>query len=77
MISTTPEAVVRQAQNLVSGKNLQIADDYLQEGQWLHLIVTPIGSEGSALDFINEIEKVELELRKRFGDEILIVPAKP
>jgi len=83
MITAAPEDVIEEARLVLKSRggdvaaSLRVSDDYLKEGSWLHLIVYPIAEGISALDYVDEIESIEQELRKKFGDEILIVSAKP
>lgn len=83
MIVIEPQVVIKEAKRLLRqssspiAKKLSISSEFVSEGDWLHLIATPTTSGGSALDFVDEIERIESALRKQFGDNILIVPAKP
>lgn len=83
MIAAAPRIVIVEARRLLAqsqqraAQSLAIADDYVQEGDWLHLIVTPTAEGVSALEFVDVIEAIEGDLRKRFGEEIMIVPARP
>ena len=83
MSTTTPQDIIAEARQLLRSSRqpvanaLAISDEFLMEGQWLHLIVAPAAKGISALDYVDAIAAVENSLRRKFGDEILIVPAKP
>jgi hypothetical protein len=83
MVTASPKDVIEQARQLLSdmhspaASELEISDEFLQKGQWLHLIVTPKREGVSALDFVDTVEEVEAKLREIVGEEVLIVPAKP
>jgi hypothetical protein len=83
MITTDPQLVIAEARQLLQqsdrevGRGLAISDEFLQEGYWLHRVVYATATGISALDYMDEIERIERALRKKFGDEILIVSAKP
>ena len=83
MITATPQEVIDEARSILKKSfpkcagAINITDDFFAEGEWLHLIVAPTGEGVSALDFVDTVEAVEVELRKKFGNEVLIVPARP
>jgi hypothetical protein len=90
MVAVDPKMVIEETRRLLKsskkpvGKALRVSDEFLQEGDWLHLIVYPVAAPTaskkrkiSALDYVDEIEGIETTLHKKFGDKILIVPAKP
>ena len=81
MIAASPQQVIDEARRLIEGApladKLAIADEFVSEGDWLHLVVAPTQAGVSALDFVDELERVESSLRAKFGDKILLIPAKP
>jgi len=83
LIAASPQEVIKEARRLLKSTennlahSLEISGDYLVEGDWLHLIITPTDKDLSALEFVDAIEFVEDQLRRKYSDEILIVPAKP
>ena len=82
MVTATPDDVIAEAKRLLdksgcAAQSLSISDEYLMEGEWLHLLVVPTVEGVSALDYVDAVESIESALRDKFGDEILMVPAKP
>jgi hypothetical protein len=78
-----PKAVIVRARELINEPDqptqdrLAVSDDYLQQGDWLHIIVYPREEGVEALDYLDTIEHVEQRLRTEHGSHILIVPSKP
>lgn len=81
MITAAPQDIIEEARRLLkkstqpAAKSLTVLDEYVQQGEWLHLAVAPTVAGISALDFVDAIEAIEADLRRKFGDEVLIVPA--
>ncbi len=61
------------------GIELQVSDDgFVEEGDWLNIIVTPIDPNMRAYDYVKKLNQMENELRGRVGrKKILLVPAIP
>jgi hypothetical protein len=82
MIAAKPEEIVSDAKLLLAqsreavASKLAVSDDFVQEGQWVHVVVYPKTGGVDALDYLDELETIENELRKKFGDEILVVPVR-
>jgi hypothetical protein len=83
MIAVNPEQVVSTAKQLLAdstgevASKLAVADQPVREGEWVHVIVYPTAQGVAALEYLDHIERIEDELRNRFGKQILVVPTKP
>lgn len=62
-----------------SGIELTIADDgYVEEGGWVHFIVTPARPGIHALEYVQRLQDLERKLRQEFDNpNILLLPAWP
>jgi hypothetical protein len=67
------------AQPNQKGIKLRVADnDFVEEGGWLNIIVSPVDPNVEAYDYVKELNEAEKELRKRLHRQrILLVPAVP
>ncbi len=79
-----PELMVKSARSILArtknplAASLGISDEFVHVGQWIHLLVYPLGPGVKTLDALNLLEDVEKKLRKEFDwPNILIVPASP
>jgi hypothetical protein len=59
-----------------AASKLAVADEFVKEGDWLHVVLYPTEPGIDALDYLDEIAGIENQLRKKFGEEILVVPTK-
>lgn len=64
--------------NKRSGDGIQLTIEdgaYVEEGGWVHLIVTPSKAGARVYEYVALLNELEGELRKDVGEQVLLVPA--
>jgi hypothetical protein len=59
------------------GFGLKVADDSVQEAEWIYLLVTPDQEGARVYDYVRALEKAEEKLRDEGHKYVLLVPALP
>ncbi len=60
------------------GRSVRVDREMIRcEDDWVYVVVTPTGANGSASVLVDLFEEVESELENEHGWHVMIVPARP